>query len=55
MDILLLGGVVHGQQPGERAVEQRRHEQKRDDAHDGFGFGTVLFHNVLEDTGSAVG
>ena len=54
VDILLLGGVVHGQQARERAVEQRRHEQKRDDAHDGFGFETVLVHNVLEDTGSAV-
>ena len=53
-DVLLLGGVVDGQQPRGRAVEQRRHEQKRDDAHDGFGFGTVLIHNVLEDTGSAV-
>lgn len=47
VDILLLGGVVHGQQPGERAVEQHRHEQECNDADDRFSFAAVLFHNDL--------
>jgi len=41
-DVLLLGGVVDGQQPRERAVDQRHDEQKRDHAHDGISF-CVLF------------
>ena len=40
--VALSGGVVDGQQPRERAVDQRHDEQKRDYAQDGISF-CVLF------------